>query len=345
MRGNRRSTSSRSKIWLFAAAMLAVAMLATGSAQADGGLPDGFVPLATPFKLTSNQTMAAHAVLDKVATGGTTTVPTYASSVYLTLSVKSGKAAGHLLVYPTGNPDTVVDLSWTAGQSVTATTVAQVGLKNSVRFDNQSAGSVIVTSTIAGYAGGGAQGPKGDPGPKGDSGAPGAPGAPGTPGASGAPGAKGDTGPKGDPGPAGGTGISIRLITDTATTQTLATYNGWTFAAVCNPTNGTTNTALGIYVTPPSGVFFNTRGTNPWLEDSAGATGTQALGLNSASGTTLIAGNTVTAGHLRNQWSSPAIVSGSDGTTFALTYNFTISAQPTVLPHDCDLEGVIIPAQ
>jgi hypothetical protein len=338
-----KSRTRTAKSLLAVVTVAAVAMLAGGSAQADGGLPDGFVGLATPFKLATNQTMAAHAVLDKVATGGTTTVPTYASSVYLTLSVKSGKAAGNLLVYPTGNPDGVVDLSWSAGQTAGATAVVQVGLKNSVRFENQSTGSVVITSTIAGYSGGGAQGPKGD---QGIPGTPGAPGAPGTPGAPGVPGAKGDQGPKGDTGPAGGSGIAFHLITNTAATQTIGTYGGYTFSAACTPTNGTTSTGLGLYLTPPDGAFFNTRGTNPWLEDSAGASGTQVLTLSGATGATLIAGNSVAVGHLRNQWSSPAIVTGSDGTSFALEYSFSVSAQST-LPaggHRCDLEGVIVPA-
>jgi hypothetical protein len=276
-----------------------------------------------------------------VVTGGATTVPSYASSVLLTLSVKSGKAAGDLLVYPTGSPDGVVALHWAAGQAASSTATVKVGLKDEVRFENQSAGTVNVTSTITAYAGGGEQGPQGTTGTTG------AAGATGATGPTGPQGPQGGTGPQGPAGADGSDAIAFRLITNTASTATLASVNGWTFTAACSPTDGTsTQTGLGIYVTPPSGVTFNSRGQNPWLTDAAGTSGTQILASSGLSGAQLIAGNKVAVGHFLNQWSAPTLVSGSDGNSFSLEYAFTVAAQAT-LPagsHRCDLEGVLIPA-
>jgi hypothetical protein len=331
----------RTRIGLAAVLVTAVALLAGGSAGAAGDVPPGYVALATPFKLVNATSVAANKTLDKVVTGGTTTVPTYASSVQLTLAVKGGKAAGKLLVYPTGNPDGLADLTWTTGQAASATITVAVGLKNSVRFENQSTGAVTVTSTITAYSGSGAQGPKGDPG------VPGAKGDAGTQGPKGDTGAKGDTGEQGPPGTGGGSSaVAFHLITNVAASQTIGTFGGWTFTAACAPTDGTTQTGLGIYATAPSGVVYNTRGTNPWLTDTAGPSGTQFLTATGVSGAQLIAGNKVAVGHFLNQWSSPTLVVGSDGNTFSLEYSFTVSAQ-TTLPSGarrCDLEGVIIPA-
>src|SRR5207237_8761324 len=96
------------------------------------------------------------------------------------------------------------------------------------------------------------------------------------PGPTGAAGPGGPAGPSGPVGPTGAPGlgaISFNVVTNAATTATIATINGWTFAVTCTPTDGTTTTRLGIFATPPSGGFFNTRGTNPWQQDGLGGPG------------------------------------------------------------------------
>ncbi|HET6152117.1 MAG TPA: hypothetical protein VFE15_04125 [Marmoricola sp.] len=332
------STTTRTRMVLATVLVAAIATFVGGSAGATGGLPDGYVGLATPYKLVTGINLAAHGTSDKVVTGGATTVPSYASSVLLTLSVKSGKAAGDLLVYPTGSPDGVVALHWAAGQAASTTATVRVGLKNEVRFENQSTGTVNVTSTITAYAGEGAQGPQGTTG---------ATGATGSTGSTGPQGPQGIAGPQGPAGSGGSAAIAFRQITNASSAATLASVDGWTFSAACSPTDGsTTQTGLGIYVTPPTGVTFNARGQNPWLTDTAGTSGTQILASTGLSGAQLVAGNKVAVGHFLNQWSAPTLVSGSDGNSFSLEYAFTVSAQAT-LPaggHRCDLEGVLIPA-
>ncbi len=116
----------------------------------------------------------------------------------------------------------------------------------------------------------------------------------------------------------------------------------------CTPTDGvSTTTRLFLIATAPSGVFYNTRGTNPWLQDGAsGTSGTQFLASTALSGTQVVAGNNVAVGHFLSQWSSPTLVVGSDGNSFSFDYVFGITAVATMPTgvHRCDIEGVLVPA-
>jgi len=107
--------------------------------------------------------IAAHTVLNnmiftsnKAATpvviGGSTTVPTDAIRVQLSVTVSKGSAAGTLRVFPTGGTFAEgASLSWAAGQTVSSTVTERVGLNNEVTFLNQSNGAVTVLAKLTGY--------------------------------------------------------------------------------------------------------------------------------------------------------------------------------------------------
>jgi hypothetical protein len=181
-----------------AIAGLAGITLVAGAASATT-TSDGFVVMSVPFKLATKTSMTAHQTLVKVVSGGTTTVPTGANKVKLTISVGSSKAAGALAIYPTDDvADSATVLTWSIGQSVSTTANVAIGLKNEVSFVNQSAGTAVLSVSIVAYS---AQGPVGPPGPTGSTGPAGPPGPVGPTGPQGPQGVQGVPGPPGPPAP------------------------------------------------------------------------------------------------------------------------------------------------
>jgi len=84
-------------------------------------------------------------------TGGTTGVPTTATSVVLNVTATSTTAASYLTVYPTGALKPLAsNLNWTAGRTVPNLVVVQVGNAGQVSFFN-GAGSTDVVVDLEGY--------------------------------------------------------------------------------------------------------------------------------------------------------------------------------------------------
>lgn len=85
--------------------------------------------------------------------GGTTTVPTNATTVRLLVTVK-GAAAGTLKFYPAGNEAGGAGhtLSWAAGGTNTGTTAENVGMSNKLTVFNTSTKPAVVTIKITGYS-------------------------------------------------------------------------------------------------------------------------------------------------------------------------------------------------
>ena len=67
------------------------------------------------------------------------------------ITVSKGTAAGSLLVYPKGQPSTTPVLSWTAGQTVSATVLVAPGQSNDAIFVNQSTKAVINRRSTCGF--------------------------------------------------------------------------------------------------------------------------------------------------------------------------------------------------
>lgn len=179
-----------------------LAATAAASAVVVGGSGTGYNSI-TPVKIVSAVSFAASTTKPYVVIGGTTTVPTDANKVLISISITGGTAPGRLFLEPTGvtiTPTTLPALSWSAGQSVSAQAEVAPGLKDEASFINSSSGSVKVTASIIGYTN------IGNPGPAGADGATGATGATGAPGPQGDTGAAGPVGPQGAQGPTGATG-------------------------------------------------------------------------------------------------------------------------------------------
>lgn len=143
-----------------AATMLAVAGLGAGttafatvSTHSGSTTNVSFVTLTPAHKLLSNTAISANKSTSPVVIGGTTTVPSNATTVQLTVSAK-GAAAGTLNFYPAGNPSggSGQSLSWTAGATVSGTIQENVGMSGELTFANSSTGSVAVTAAIIGYS-------------------------------------------------------------------------------------------------------------------------------------------------------------------------------------------------
>jgi hypothetical protein len=111
-----------------------------------------FVPLNPPFKLFTNRSFAANAKLSSVVIGGSTKVPTNATTVELTVSA-GGSKDGSMTFYPAGFPGGASgdSLSWTAGGSDSRTIEENVGAANQLTFANGGT-AATVTATIIGYS-------------------------------------------------------------------------------------------------------------------------------------------------------------------------------------------------
>jgi hypothetical protein len=135
--------------------VLGGAVLVSGSAYASiagGGDGVAFVPIS--HGVLNNALVLAHGSISPAVIGGGTTVPTDATTVRMTVSVK-GSAPGNLTIYPAGNPsggsgDTVAWAS--AFKTGTGQAIEHVGASNEVTFINNSSQPVSITVTITGYS-------------------------------------------------------------------------------------------------------------------------------------------------------------------------------------------------
>jgi hypothetical protein len=127
----------------------------TMAAEASGGESTtnvSFVSLATPYKLLTNKAFAANASDSVVVIGGSTKVPSNATTVQLSVT-GGGTTAGTLNFYPAGNASggSGQFLSWTAEGTNVATIEENVGLSDELTFA-LTGGAAKVTATITGYS-------------------------------------------------------------------------------------------------------------------------------------------------------------------------------------------------
>ena len=144
---------------LFAGA-LAIAVAAT--AGATGALAGGggqnttsvaFVNLTVAKKVLNNASIAANKTVSATVIGGSTTVPTDATTVQLTVTA-SGTANGILNFYPAGNVGggSGQFITWTAGHSGSGIIQENPGQVGQLTFYNVSNAAAHVTATITGYS-------------------------------------------------------------------------------------------------------------------------------------------------------------------------------------------------
>jgi hypothetical protein len=143
---------------LFGFALLATAAISIGVtvvAEASGGGSTTnvkFVQLTTPTNLFTAKSFALNASHSAVVIGGTTRVPTNATTVELSVEA-GGTAAGVMNFYPTGyvSGGSGQYLTWSAGGTNTGTIEENVGLSNEVTFAD-SGGAATATASIIGYS-------------------------------------------------------------------------------------------------------------------------------------------------------------------------------------------------
>lgn len=112
-----------------------------------------FVPI-TPKQVWSANSINPGAAESVVVIGGTTTVPTNATTVQLEVTAK-GTAAGAVELFPAGNRFGAASnhtVTWAAGSTTTAITAENVGLQNKVTVLNSSTKAAAVTVRILGYS-------------------------------------------------------------------------------------------------------------------------------------------------------------------------------------------------
>ena len=125
-----------------------------GVAGASSSTSEGIVSI-TPHSLASGASVGAAKSVSYVVSGGSTTVPTDATRVQLSVTVSNQQQAGTLTSQPyldaaDASGDT---LSWAAPKTtVSGTFLEPVGVSNKVSFTNTSAGTVTVAVKITGYS-------------------------------------------------------------------------------------------------------------------------------------------------------------------------------------------------
>lgn len=131
-------------------AVVGVAVAAPGASTTDVA----FIRLTPAHKVLSNASVASLGSKSVVVVGGSTTVPTNATTVQLAISVKGAKA-GDLDVWPTGNENggTNFHLGYAGGNQIVSATFGQhPGMSNEVTFGNTSPSAMTITATIVGYS-------------------------------------------------------------------------------------------------------------------------------------------------------------------------------------------------
>ena len=352
----RRSGWRGGRVLAAAGAAAATCLVVAGSASGSTS-PDGFVTMTAPFKLATNAAVGANVKLVKVVTGGSTTVPTYASAVKVTITVAATKADGSLQAYPLDNGPSPAVLTWTKGHTVTTSTNISVGLKNSVTFANVSTGGITLTLVITGYQAQGSPGPQGPPGVAGSTGPQGPPGSTGPQGLPGAPGSTGPQGPPGStglqgipgsqgvPGPAGPGAGHFSLSSNTTATGAPLSLGGFTYTPSCTvTTSGSTTTVTAtLTISPQAGQTYGQTGDIFYQSNDTGAVTTLLLTLKNISGDKQI-NNTQSTALVRAD--TTAVQQASDGSFAQLFYRLVANPRATV-PSDeqrCMIQGTVTPA-
>jgi hypothetical protein len=138
---------------LAAVAGVSVGFTMVASASGGGNTTNvNFVPLSPAFKLETAKVIATNGTVSAVVIGGSTKIPTNATTVDLSLT-GSGASAGSLDLYPAGNPSAGPGavLSWNAGEADSVTAQVNVGLSDEVTFQLNGP-SAKLTATITGYS-------------------------------------------------------------------------------------------------------------------------------------------------------------------------------------------------
>lgn len=132
---------------------LGAGLLAGVSGASSPSVDVSFTPLTPPKKVLSNASIGANSTRLVTVSGGSTTVPTNATTLEIMIAVR-GTKAGTLSFYPAGDPggSTGQTVSWPAGGNNTATITIDVGQKNQIAIKNTSLGSAVTTATITGYS-------------------------------------------------------------------------------------------------------------------------------------------------------------------------------------------------
>lgn len=144
----------RRPLALVATAVLGVGAIA-GVAGATGSTTEvSFVALSPARTVLSNASIAANKTNSPVVIGSTTTVPSNATAVQLTVTAK-GASSGTLAFYPALNPSggSGQSLHYPGSNLVATTTIQEnVGQAGELTFFNNGAGSATVTAKITGYS-------------------------------------------------------------------------------------------------------------------------------------------------------------------------------------------------
>jgi len=130
-----------------------VAVIASAAVATTPGSTTDVAYIAVNHRVLNNTYVAAHGATSPVVIGGSTTVPTDATAVRLSVTVK-GSAAGSLLIYPAGNLDGASGdtVSWTVAKSGAGIVSENVGTANEVTFVNTTGRPINITATLIGYS-------------------------------------------------------------------------------------------------------------------------------------------------------------------------------------------------
>jgi hypothetical protein len=138
---------------LVATAGMSVGFTMAANATGGGGTTNvHFVNVNPAVKLFTAKSFAANSSFSAVVIGGTTKIPSNATTVELTVTA-GGATAGVMNFYPAGNVGggSGQSLSWGAGGSDTQTIQENVGLGDQLTFA-LSGGAAKATATIDGYS-------------------------------------------------------------------------------------------------------------------------------------------------------------------------------------------------
>jgi hypothetical protein len=123
-----------------------------GGFVASTGLAQASIVSITPKTIANNVAVAGHGVLQLVASGSSTTVPTDATRVVFALTITGATASGNVAANPTGSPGSGAFVHYTAGTTATGTVTEQIGLGNQVAFHNGGVNGITLTVKITGYS-------------------------------------------------------------------------------------------------------------------------------------------------------------------------------------------------
>jgi hypothetical protein len=135
-----------------AGAAAAIGAVAAGIAVADAGSPPaaGYVSVSPAVKIFGGS-LATGKSVSVVAIGGSSTVPTNATAVQLSVTV-SAAGSGAINIAPAGDPTAGGATSVFYSGSTTQTVHETVGTKDQITFHNSGSGTATVTVKVTGYS-------------------------------------------------------------------------------------------------------------------------------------------------------------------------------------------------